>query len=52
MGKNAAEEFNARRVTDSTVFFDITKVVDPDSKLPQTMPSVAKFTEHMKRLDI
>lgn len=51
-GKNAADEFVARRITDDTVLFDVCKVVDPDSSLPVTMPNVLQFIDHMKKLDI
>lgn len=50
-GKNGADEFVARRI-ENAVFFDISKISDPNSDLPHTMPSVEVFTEHMKRLNI
>lgn len=33
-GKDGSDEFIARRINDETVYFDISKICDPDSNLP------------------
>ena len=51
-GKDALEEHKAGRLTQSTQYFSIDKIADPDSKLPHTMPSAAQFSDHMRNLRI
>jgi thiosulfate/3-mercaptopyruvate sulfurtransferase len=50
--RNAKKEHRAERITADTVHFDIDSVVDPQSNLPHTMPSLEVFEEHMKLLNI
>lgn len=50
--RNAREEHMQARITQDTQFFDIDEVVQPDSKLPHTLPTCEIFTQHMKRMRI
>lgn len=40
------------RITETTQYFDISEVVDSSSKLPNTMPSVDMFIEHMEEMRV
>ena len=40
------------RLTETTQYFSIGEIVDPASKLPNTMPSVNHFREYMKELRV
>ena len=51
-GINAAEEHVKRRITKDAVHFDIDAIVDPDSDLQHTLPSLDVFKSHMMRLGI
>jgi thiosulfate/3-mercaptopyruvate sulfurtransferase len=50
--RNAKKEHRAERITSNTVYFNIDDVVDPDSNLPHTMPSLEVFSDHMRKIDI
>lgn len=51
MGRDHAKEFAARRIP-GAVFFDQDKIVDPDSKLPHTLPSAEIFAQEVGELGI
>jgi thiosulfate/3-mercaptopyruvate sulfurtransferase len=48
--RNAREEHQNERITESTQFFDIDEIVLPGSNLPHTLPTLEIFAGHMERL--
>ena len=40
------------RLTETTQYFSIADVVDPNSKLPNTMPDEETFIEHMEEMRV
>lgn len=49
---NGTDLFKKQRLTDDSVLIDWDQISDPDSKYPNMMPSVERFTAHMKSLGI
>jgi thiosulfate/3-mercaptopyruvate sulfurtransferase len=42
----------AQRLTENTVFFDLSEICDKKSHLPNTMPSLQFFKENMQKLSV
>ena len=42
----------AQRLTENTVFFDLSEICDKKSPLPNTMPSLQFFKENMQKLSV
>ena len=49
---DAKQQHKENRLTEATAYFSIAEIADTNSGLPNTMPSLECWKEHMQRLRI